>query len=123
LVRAIGPDGVTLQRRESECHAPAAYEVDEVLARSPRWLADRGGLWAFDPVRATVSRYDLERLDREWTVAPAAGRTLVDIAADGRHGAWALVRDDAEGAWMVHIDCVGRVRETVETRCTIASPE
>ncbi len=98
------------------------FRVDEILAASPRWLVDRRWLWAFDPRRPQVARFDRETLEIDRTIELARCRgasdsdpmvvleRVLDVATDREGGLWVLARAADAVEWLVHVDCRGAAR-------------
>ena len=111
------------------------FEIDGTLARSPRWIVDRDGVWAFTAEPPVVRRYDRETLQRDFTIdVPelcvsretgdvVRARALLDIASDGRDGLWILLVAVDETFWLLHVDCNGRPRESRPMPRGVAAPE
>jgi phage tail-like protein len=107
--------GVRLQRID-EGRTSAPFEMDSVLAKSRRWIVGEQWLWAFDG--SLLRRYDLERLQPDWSVP--IGHDIADIAAAPHDGVFALLGERARGTAshehggrvrLLHIDCRGTLSE------------
>jgi|GEM_PF-3511080 len=134
---AAGRNGVLAWRIERDC-APAVLErVDEngcahrpieiggMLARSSRLLLERDALWAFRDKPPALTRYDRHTLEADFTIdaaallpdsdaPPPANPALLDIATDGRGGAWLLLHADKTPLRLLHVDCKGRRRDLLD---------
>jgi phage tail-like protein len=124
---AVGPHGAVYYRRRTrregvrlqridDGRTSAPFEMDAVLAKSRRWIVGEQWLWAFDG--SLLRRYDLDRLQTDWSVP--MGHDIVDIAAAPHDGVFALLGERARGTVshehggrvrLLHIDCRGTVSQ------------
>lgn len=80
---------------------PSGLNIDGILARSQRWVADHTGLWSFDG--CSVRRHLVDTLEPDFTHHFSA--PVLDIASDGHDGLFVLmaasplrhIRIDAQG--------------------------
>jgi phage tail-like protein len=101
-------DGCALLRLDPEDEAPHAMPAPCAPNAVRRMAAGQDNLWLAGGTPPELRCHDIESLARRFIIAPAGAR-LIDFAADGRDGVWALAWLDADGsrACCIHLDCAG----------------
>lgn len=85
---------------------PSELNIEGIIARGQRWVADHTGLWSFDG--CSVCRHLADTLEPDFT--HPFSTPVLDIASDGHDGLFVLM----EGAplHLEHIDAQGHVGKT-----------
>lgn len=102
LWRVQEADGRTWLFRSDGSTTSCPFEMDPLLAVSPRWLVQRQDLWAFS--HDSVRRYPLEQLQGDLSVVSEGA--IIDIADDGHDGVWLLERI-GEAHALTRVNCKG----------------
>jgi phage tail-like protein len=106
--------GAVHRLEAGEAHA-ASLPAPAPLGKVKRMAAQRANLWL---AAASLQCHDSEQLSRQFIVEFDCEQ-LLDFAADGRDGVWALVTRDKKYD-CVHVDCAGY--ETLRFALNLADP-
>lgn len=107
------------------------FEAASGIVKSPRLVFGKVWLWAFRPDSSCLLRYDVESLQQVNVLSVGSG--IVDIAADGHEGVWALVQPASSAEPSLHassgaqtrlcrVDCHGRIEPPVALPDTAGNP-